>query len=142
MNDAVKWEKYDSLTLLARYMLPGMSFPPNQVTPITRWASFSHSSGWLTVSPQRADYSIESSGTEHTPALLQSVIHQGTLSTFNILRHAAQDQDESRHRILWIHSSRSLKQVSYWNLKHNWAEQFKSQSSLTFWCITISRRCL
>lgn len=38
-----------------------------------------------------ADYSIKSSGTEHTLASLQSVIRRAALSAFNVLWHAVEE---------------------------------------------------
>lgn len=86
-----KWEKDDYLTPLAQYAAWNVISSKSGDSDLS--LSLVLTLQWL-ADPQysHADYSIESSGTEHMPALLQSMIHQGTLSTFNILWHAVREE--------------------------------------------------
>lgn len=72
-------------------------------------ASLSHTS--VAYYHLRADYSIKRSGTGHTLASVQSVIHSRTLSAFYILWHAV--KEETRHTKAGIHCSGSLSKTKH-----------------------------
>lgn len=99
-----EWEYQTTLSHLwlptITIFCPGVSCPVNQATPISGLRCLPPSPAlslslilqWLTAYHHlHADYSIKSSGTEHTLASLQSVIPGAALSAFNVLWHTVEE---------------------------------------------------